>query len=117
MDRPDGLLPSVTAERREALTDEDVPAVLPCGGAPPLDADLEQVRPVDLVQPRLDLYLWQRDVEALADELLDPLEVVGVVADEDRVGWLWGPDRGAVCPPVGRGRGRGHGHGRGARSK
>src|SRR5258708_18691821 len=42
IDGPDDLLSSVATERREALTDEDVPAVLACGGAPPLDADLEQ---------------------------------------------------------------------------
>src|SRR2546421_11988785 len=90
IDRPGDLLSSVAAERREPLTDEDAPAVPACGGPAPLHADLEQVRPVDLVQPRLDLHLRQGDVEALADELLDPLEVVGVVADEDWGGWVVG---------------------------
>src|SRR2546426_3280994 len=61
---------------------------------------------VQLVQARLDFHLRQRDVELLADELLDPLEVRLVVADEDRVRRLVSPDRDALGQDLGRGRGR-----------
>src|SRR4030095_12736677 len=53
-----------------------------------------------------DLDLGQRDVELLLDQLLDPLEVVLIVADEDRVGGLVGPHG----EPPGQGLGRERDH-------
>src|SRR5207245_2293119 len=67
----------------------------------PLDADGEEIVAVEDLHPRLDLHLWERDVELLADQRLDPLQVSLVVPDEDRVRGLVGADRDA------RGAGRG----------
>src|SRR5215467_11302752 len=54
----------------------------------PLDADALVGTPVENLHPRLDLDLGQRDVEALADQLLDALDVSLIVADEDAIGRL-----------------------------
>src|SRR5207244_4240590 len=92
---------------RDALADQNVAA----RGEParrraaPRDAEGEEVGAVQLVQARLDFHLRQRDVELLSDELLDPLDVRLVVADEDRVRRLVGLDRDALAQYLRRGRG------------
>src|SRR5438309_2151736 len=87
---------------REPLTDEGVAARPAHGRGAPRDAEGEEVGAVQLVQPRLDLDLRERDVELLADELLDPLEIRLVVADENRVRRLVGLDRDALGEHLGR---------------
>src|SRR5213076_560567 len=63
------------------LTDESVAARTAEGRGAPGDPEGEEVSPVQLVQPRLDFHLRERDVELLADELLDSLEIRLVVSD------------------------------------
>src|SRR5215510_8269245 len=64
--------------------------------AAPLDADALVGAAVENLHPRLDLDLGQRHVEALADQLLDALDVSLIVADEDAVGRLVRLDRDAL---------------------
>jgi hypothetical protein len=60
--------------------------------AAPLDADLLQGAPVENLHARLDLHLGDRDVDRLADELSDLLDVRPIESEEERVGWPVGAD-------------------------
>jgi hypothetical protein len=75
------------------LTDEDVLLVAHGSRSAPPDPDLKEIRPAHLIQTRFDLDLRERDVELLANELLDPLQVRLVVADEDGISGLISLDR------------------------
>src|SRR5438105_5251105 len=88
---------------REAPADEHGLVVVRHAAAAPLDAQREEIVARQDLHARLDLHLWQRDVELLADQRLDPLEVGRVVADEQRVRRLVGRDRDGLGQHVGRG--------------
>src|SRR5215467_3970173 len=70
----------------EALADDGGLLVDVAGArTAPLNADALVGAPIENLHPRLDLDLGQRYVEALADQLLDALDVSLVVADEDAI--------------------------------